>query len=301
MNIDIKQIRLVEALARLGNFARAARELNMTQPGLSRAIQNLEQNLGLKLFDRGTREVAPTVYGKHIIQFGTGLIRDVARIERDLFLLKGKDVGELIVGAGIIPSETVIGETIGKLINRHPRLHVRIIVERPPALFSMLNRREIDVMIADTRGIERTDDLVVTPLPQHPICFIGNCEHPLSKKGEIPLKNIFKYPLATPWLPDNIFSVLAQKTGLDAVAIARFENGLVECNNFKMLIEVVRQSEAVGCGLATIFAQAVNSGEVIFLPIKDSGLSSQYEMVHLERYSASPTLEIFRTLLLETV
>lgn len=301
MNIDVKQIRLVEALARLGNFARAATELKMTQPGLSRAIQNLEQNLGLKLFDRNTRGVTPTVYGKHILQFGVGLIRDVARIERDLFLLKGKDVGELIIGAGIIPSETVIGKTIGKLINLHPRLHVRIIVERPPSLFAMLNRREIDVMIADTRGIERTNDLVVTPLPHHSICFIGNCEHPLSKEAEVPLMNIFRYPLATPWLPENIFLLLEQITGLDAKAIARFENGLVECNNFKMLIEVVGQSEAVGCGLFTIFSQAVDSGEVVFLPIKDSGLSSHYEMVHLERYSDSPTLEIFRTLLLETV
>ena len=63
MNIDIKQIRLVEALTRHGNFARAAVELEMTQPGLSRALQSLEQNLGVKLFDRSKREVTPTVFG----------------------------------------------------------------------------------------------------------------------------------------------------------------------------------------------------------------------------------------------
>jgi hypothetical protein len=68
-----------------------------------------------------------------------------------------------------------------------------------------------------------------------------------------------------------------------------------------MLTEVVRQSEAMGCGLAMIFSQAVASGEVVFLPVKDCGLSSQYAMIHLERYSASPALEIFLTLLLRTV
>ena len=65
MTIDIRHIRQVEALARHKNFARAARELGMTQPGLSRAIQSLENALDVRLFDRNSREISPTVYGQH--------------------------------------------------------------------------------------------------------------------------------------------------------------------------------------------------------------------------------------------
>lgn len=301
MNIDVKQIRLVEALGRHGNFARAAKELNMTQPGLSRALQCLEQNLEMKLFDRSKRQVTPTIYGRHIIDFGSHMILDIIRLERDLQLLKGNDSGELIIGTGPIPAETIIGEVIGRMTRLHPRLHIRVIVERPHALFDMLNRREIDVLIADVRGIEMTDELVATLLPQHPICFIGKPEHPLNRDTQIPLAHIFRYPIATPWLPESIFPVLSEKTGLDTSTLASFENGLIECNNFRILLEVVKHSEAVGCGLASIFKQAIVAGDVVLLPVASGHFSTHYQLVHLKRYSASPAMEIFRSLLLETL
>ena len=301
MDIDVKQIKQVEALARHGNFARAAKELKMTQPGLSRALQCLEQNLGIKLFDRSKRGVTPTLYGRHIIEFGAHLISDAIRLERDLQLLKGKDAGELIIGTGPIPAETIIGEVLGRMTMLHPRLHIRVIVERPNALFDMLNKRQIDIMIADTRGINLTDDFEVVQLPQHPICFIGRPEHPLSRAKDVHLSSIFRYPIATPWLPQSIFAVLSEKTGLDVSALARFENGLIECNNFRILLEVVKHSEAVGCGLASIFHRALTDGDVVLLPIISGHFSSQYQFVYLKRYSTSPAMEIFRTLLLETL
>ena len=301
MNIDIKQIRMVETLARHGNFARAAKELNLTQPGLSRALQNLELHLGVTLFDRGKREVSPTVYAGHIIKFGVRLIKDASRLERDLQLIKGNDAGELIIGTGIIPAEALVGKVIGRLNMLHPRLHIRVIVERPHALFDMLRQRKIDILIADTRGNEKADDLEVTPLPQHPICFIVRPDHPLIMEKNLALGHIFRYPVATPWLPENMFPLLAAKTGQDAAILAKFENGLIECNNFRILLEVVRHSNAVGCGLELIYSPALTAGEVIALPLENAGLSTHYGLVNLKRYSASPAMELFKSLLVETL
>jgi len=73
MTINIRHIRQVDALARHRNFARAAQELGMTQPGLSRAIKSLENVLDVILFDRNNREITPTVYGQHILDFGKAL------------------------------------------------------------------------------------------------------------------------------------------------------------------------------------------------------------------------------------
>jgi DNA-binding transcriptional LysR family regulator len=118
--------------------------------------------------------------------------------------------------------------------------------------------------------------------------------------SEAPLREIFRYPIATAWLPESIFTTLAEKTSLVASTITRFENGLIECNNFKIMLEVVRHSEAVGCGLAVIFSQALSAGDVV-LPIVSGGLSTQNQLVHLKRYSASPAVEVFRSFLLETL
>jgi DNA-binding transcriptional LysR family regulator len=301
MNIDIKQIRMVEALARHGNFARAAKELHLTQPGLSRAIKSLELSLDVTLFDRGKREVSPTAYACHIIQFGTPLIRDARRLVRDLQLIRGNDAGELTIGTGIIPAEAIIGKVIGRLNKLHPRLHIRVIVERPHALFEMLRQGQIDILIADTRGNEMAEDIEVTPMPQHSICFIVRPGHPLISQKYLELGHIFGYPIATPWLPENIFPILATKTGMDPAFLAKFENGLIECNNFKILLEVVRHSDAVGCGLDRIYSPALAEGEVVALPLGNAGLSTHYGLVNLKRYSASPSMELFKSLLLETI
>lgn len=65
----------------------------MTQPGLSRVIQSLEENQGVKLFDRHVRQVTPTIFGKHIIKFGISLIRDAQRLNIDLNYLKKGNKG----------------------------------------------------------------------------------------------------------------------------------------------------------------------------------------------------------------
>ena len=88
MEIDIRHIRLVETLARQKNFARVVKELHMTQPGLSRAIQSLEDNLGVKLFDRQVREVTSTHFGEHIIKVGVPLLKDAQRLKVDVEYLK---------------------------------------------------------------------------------------------------------------------------------------------------------------------------------------------------------------------
>jgi hypothetical protein len=88
---------------------------------------------------------------------------------------------------------------------------------------------------------------------------------------------------------------------MDPAFLAKFENGLIECNNFKILLGVVRHSDAVGCGLNRIYSPALAEGEVIALPGGNAGLSTHYGLVNLKRYSAFPSMELFKSLLLETI
>ncbi len=246
MTIDIRHIRQVEALARHKNFARAARELGMTQPGLSRAIQSLENALDVRLFDRNSREITPTVYGQHILDFGKTLLRDASRLESDLELLKEGERGELVIGAGPIVAEIFLGKVLGAMSLQHPNLNVRVIVERPATLLSMLNKREVDVMIGDIRVLEDTKDLNITELPQYSICYVCRVEHPYAKRKKMTLKQIFDYPVATPWIPDIIYGIVSHETGISVAEITAFKNGLIECSYFKLLIDAVLTSNAIG-------------------------------------------------------
>lgn len=299
MTIDIRHIRQVDALARHKNFARAAKDLNMTQPGLSRAIQSLEDNLGVKLFDRHTREITPTIFGKHIIKFGSTLLKDAQRMQTDLQILKKGDKGELRIGSGPIPAEIFMGKVLGMIMSSHPKLHINVIVERPPKLIGMLKKREIDVMIGDTRPVDDIDGLDVTDLPQHPICYVCRRDHPMAKQKTVHFKHILNYPVATPWIPDIIYEVLSQETGFPISEIKSFENGIIECSYFKLLIDVVLTSDAIGCGLTPIFEDHIERKELVNLPFHCNSVTSNYKVMILSKYLLSPAVIILKENLLK--
>jgi len=301
MTIDIRHIRQVDALARHRNFARAAQELGMTQPGLSRAIKSLENMLDVILFDRNNREITPTVYGQHILDFGKALLRDTNRLESDLKLLKEGERGELIIGSGPIPAEIFLGKVLGAMSLQHPNLTVRVIVERPATLLSMLNKREVDVMVGDIRVLKDTKGLDITELPQHPICYVCRAGHPYAKRKQMVLREILDYPIATPWVPNVIYELVARQTGLSVAELTAFKNGLIECSYFKLLIDVVLTSNAIGCGLVPIFADAIDRKKLVLLPVTCKGINSEYSLVSLARYSISPAINILRQTVLETV
>ena len=301
MTIEIRHIRHVEALARHRNFARAAKELKMTQPGLSRAIQNLETALGVLLFDRNNREISPTVYGQHILDFGKTLLRDASRLESDLELLKEGERGELIIGAGPIPAEIFLGKVLGAMSLKHPNLKVRVIVERPGTLLSMLNKREVDVMIGDIRVVEDTTGLNITKLPEHPICYVCRPDHPYATRSQMDFKEILNYPIATTWVPNEIYELIASIVGLPVAELTAFKNGLIECSYFKLLIDAVLTSDAIGCGPLPIFADEIDRENLVQLPVTCQGVTSAYGFVILARYSISPAIKILRQILLETV
>ena len=88
MELEAKHLLQIETLYRHRNFGRAAKELNITQPGLSQSIRHLEDVLGFQLFDRNSREITPTVFGVRILAAGQTIIRDSNQLERDLNMLE---------------------------------------------------------------------------------------------------------------------------------------------------------------------------------------------------------------------
>ncbi len=85
----------------------------------------LKKTLDVILLDRNNREIPPTVYGQHILDFGKTLLRDASRLQADLELLKEGERGELIIGAGPIPAEIFLGKVLGAMSLQHPNLNVR--------------------------------------------------------------------------------------------------------------------------------------------------------------------------------
>lgn len=294
MKIDLRYMQQIEALAEHGNFARAAKDLKISQPALSRSIRILEEQLGVKLFDRNVRQVTPTIYGKRVLALGRPILLSAEHLERELELLKGVEIGELVIGTGPLPAEIFLGKVLGQICASHPKLKIQVLIERPQPLLHMLQVGEIDIMVADTRSIANQDSVEIVNLPKLEACYVCRPEHPLLEKKEIVLRDIFSFPIATPWLPKPVLAGLAKLADLTTSDLQKFSKGLIECQYFKVLIEAIKAYDAIGLGLEPIYREAVKKGDIVYLPICTPQITSQFGMISLKGYNLPPTVEAFQ-------
>lgn len=299
MQISLRHLQQIEALSRHRNFARAAMELNISQPGLSLSIRNLEDQLGFKLFDRNAREVSPTAFGKHALKLGNSILSDARRLERELKMLADLESGLIRIGLGPLAAEVFLSKTLGRLGADYPGFTVRTTVEWVPALLSRLMSGELDLVVCDTRYVTNPDDLMITDLPNYPACYVSRPAHPLSKNKRVTCKDIFNYPIATPNLPAPIIHSLSRLSGFKFTKMEDFPNGLIEAP-YHLLAETIIRCDAVGIGIQPVFHKGIQEGKLYLLPLQTPELTSQYGLISLKRYSLSPAALIFQKYIVDT-
>src|ERR1700752_4090959 len=98
--MDLRHLRHATVLAQTGSFVRAAEELSITQPALSRSIRSLEEEVGVRLFERGRQGARPTREGKLLIERAEQVRLTLGGLRHDIDLLKKGHLGEVGFGLG---------------------------------------------------------------------------------------------------------------------------------------------------------------------------------------------------------
>ncbi len=299
MILSLRHLQLIKAIDNTQNFARAAQKLNISQPALSRAVATLEEQLGCKLFDRSRKGVTATVFGEFLIERGGPILQDVGIVERDLNLLQGLESGEMAIGSGPLPAEVSLGKAVARFSRNYPGINVHIIVDRTPSLLTMLHSRELDLFVADTRMIKDKSELDVTLLPQQRGYFCCREGHPLTEKTDLTMKNVFSYPLATMWFPEELLNVLARSAGLELSSIKDLPCAVLQCDYLKVLSDIITDSDAVGLITRPVLNCSIHKQQLTLLPVTLPELNTHYGLISLTRYSQSPVVQIFQQYMIE--
>lgn len=147
MNLTLKQLRYVEALARHGHFGRAADAAGISQPALSMQIKTLEESLGLPLFDRGSKELCLTQFGDAFLDRAQGILREVDELAELARASRDQLSGRLRIG--IIPTVApyLLPKIVGHLARDHPDIDLHIRETITPNLIGELSEGRIDMAI----------------------------------------------------------------------------------------------------------------------------------------------------------
>lgn len=167
--MNLRQIEALVWLARLGSFRATANQLHATQPAITLRIQELERELGAKLFDRTRRAVSLTAEGRDCL----ALAEQILNVSAELRLKAGgKSVrGRVAVGVSEVIAQTWLPDLFSAMDRQYRDVQMDVIIDTTPALLDALESGQLDVVLAGTPHLATTH--VVLDLGKVPFVWLG--------------------------------------------------------------------------------------------------------------------------------
>jgi DNA-binding transcriptional LysR family regulator len=194
-NIELWKLQHVAVLARHGSFVKAAEELRLTQSALTRSIQGLERQFGVRLFDRERSGVTLTAIGRELMQRAEPLFLDSADVTRFLQSASQGDVGEVAFGLSALPAKLFLAPLMLKLFTEKPHLRCSVAVQAPRELMQMLTSDRIEFFLAAHIPASPNVPLAVTELLEVSRALAVRVGHPLLGRGPVSLEDLAPYPI----------------------------------------------------------------------------------------------------------
>jgi LysR family cys regulon transcriptional activator len=196
--MNLQQLRYLHGIAEQGfNISRAAAALHTSQPGISKQIQMLEQEIGVEILMRkGNRIVGVTEPGQAILDVARRMLHDAENLKRIGEDFTAKDAGRLVVATTHIHARYVLRDVIRDFIRRHPNVQLVLRQASPAQTARLVASGEADIAVS-SQPPESVHDLVTLPCYELHRSVITQKHHPLLEEKRLTLRSIAKYPIIT--------------------------------------------------------------------------------------------------------
>ncbi len=189
-HLKTRHLVLLVELGRHKSILHAAVAANMTQPGASKLLAELEYALGVQLFERVARGIVPTWYGEVMIRRAGSALAELDAAHQEVMELVSGLSGRVAIGSVMTPSTRLLPDAVNLLKQRHARLHVSIVVETSKLLLQRLRAGELDMVIGRVLDGNSPDSLNFEPLTDEPHSLIARAGHPLAQHEKLGLAEL---------------------------------------------------------------------------------------------------------------
>ena len=196
--MNLHQFRFVqEAVRRNLNLTETAKALHTSQPGVSKAIIELEEELGVDIFARhGKRLKRVTEPGEHVLKSIELIMREVGNLRRIGEQFSAQDSGTLSIATTHTQARYVLPQPVAKLREAFPKVNVSLHQGSPEQVARMLIDEVAEIGIA-TESLTQYDELVTLPCYEWQHMLVMPKDHPLAKKAIVTLEDLAAEPLIT--------------------------------------------------------------------------------------------------------
>jgi len=290
--MNLKHLEHLLALAETGSFSRAAEQMHLTQPALSRSIQTLEEELGGRLLDRIGKRNELTPLGQNVVARARRIVLDAAELRRSVELLQLGGVGSIRVGLGSGPVGLLMTPFLQFMGQHHPAVKVSITRGATELQLLQLRARELDALVIDLRRIVPAPDLAIEDVVELRAGFVCRSGHPLQRRTRVDFEDLLSFPIASTPLSDEVARQLVDHFGPRANPE---QLTTLKCEDVGSLIDTVRATDAVFLGVVAAARQGMAAGELAELRVSPAfKAAARFGYVTLAGRSEAPVMALFR-------
>jgi DNA-binding transcriptional LysR family regulator len=196
--LTMRHLRTTIAIGDARSLVGAARSLNLTQPSITKTLKEVEQVLGMKLFERANRGVVPTALGHALLRHAKIILIQLDRAASELTDLKDGTGGRVVVGTLLTASARLLPNAIALLHRERPNLSISIVEGTNDLLLPALRLGQIDLVVGRLPEHRQAKGLMQELLLRDEACVVVRTDHPLAKQRTLSLEDLSGYPWILP-------------------------------------------------------------------------------------------------------
>ena len=293
MNLEIRHLSLVKAVAEEGNISRAGIQLHLTQSALSHQLRSIEDRLGVRLFLRHNKRMTLSRAGTRLLQSADGILQELNRAEEDIKRIASNKEGLLRISTECYTTYHWLPSILKVFNSKFPNVEIQVVGEATSHPIEFLVERKLDLAIVPWRIRER--QIVLEPLFQDKLVVIMHPEHPLARKSHVnpqdfAEQNLFLYSERERVEDWTYYNKVLAPTGVTPKRIS-----------YMQLTEGIIEMVKAGLGIAVLAHWAVDPElrrhTIKALPLTRKGFIRQWNAATLRNGPMPAHLESFIKLL----
>ena len=206
--IKLQDVHVLMAVVQAGSMGKAARSLNTSQPNISKSIGDLEHALGVRLLDRHHQGIAPTQYGRALLDGGAAVFDELRQTVKKIEFLADPTAGEVRVGCNPFLAASFVSAVIDQLSRRHPRMAFRLATAYTETLHRELIERNVDFLITRKSTALADERLDYEFLFDDTYSIVVGARNLLARRSKIDLAELMNEPWVLPPMESVLGSVV---------------------------------------------------------------------------------------------
>lgn len=288
--LRLRHFRLLIAIDDHGSVQKAAEAVALTQPGATKALQEIESAMGEQLFIRNHRGLEPNELGHCVIRYARLVMTDMQHLREEMKgVLEGVG-GRLSIGM-IMGAVPLAMEGLSRLLQKQPQLSVQVHEDTSARLLHLIDDGRLDIAICRTSVSHRPEQYRTVKVKDEQLCIAVSVQHPCAKLSAVTLEDVADYPWVVCSANMPMRRLLEREFNEYGL---QFPTNLVETTSAFATMSLMRQSHQMVALLSTdvgnFFSQ---SAAVRVLPVTLRTRSEPYMLVTRWDRTESPVMRMF--------